>query len=67
MFYEVWTIVIRQDDKVTPFLLPGLNNTLPFLEYVNLAVHNWTMGKESPIGSWVAVFISFDVIFFSWV
>ena len=25
MFYEVWIAAIRQDDKVTPFLLPGLN------------------------------------------
>ena len=29
------TVVIRQDDRVTPFLLPGINIT--FLEYVNFS------------------------------
>ena len=24
MIYEVWTVVIKQDDRVTPFLLPDL-------------------------------------------
>ena len=29
-------------------------------------MYDWTIDKES-IGYWVAVFISFDVIFFAWV
>ena len=37
-----------------------------FRVYNFLAVYDWTIDKES-FGYWVAVFISFDVIFFAWV